>query len=135
MANEKVRWFGRADYGLPPHNAGRLNSAGTGAGEQDHFQREANLARAISFEIASIRPGRNSRSVALQHVPALSVVPAVESPRELHDAHEEAASLPQWMSATRPNRAGMFIPGLLVALAVLAAASGVLSTVLELVWL
>lgn len=135
MTNVRVPWFGRADYGLPPQNAGRLNSTGIGAGERDRFQGGSYMVRPISFEIASVRLGRNSRGAAMRHVPALSVVPVVGSPRELRHAHEGAAPLPQWMSATRPNRAGMLIPGLLVALAVLAAAVGILSTALELVWL
>ncbi len=135
MANERVRWLGRAEYGLPPRNAGPLNPAGTGAGKRDHFRSEAYSAGAVSFEITSIRPCRNSRGAAMRHGPTLSGEPAVKSQRELHHAREEAAPLPQWMSDTRPNRAGMLIPGLLVALALLAAADGVLSTALELAWL
>jgi hypothetical protein len=43
--------------------------------------------------------------------------------------------LPDWTRATRPHRAGMFTPGLLMVIAVLAATGGVVSTVLELAWL
>jgi hypothetical protein len=50
-------------------------------------------------------------------------------------ANQGATPVPHWMRAARPNRAGMFIPGLLIALMVFAAANGILSTVLELAWL
>lgn len=130
MTNERVRWFARTDCDLPPHHACRLDRAGIIAGERERLQ-----YRASSFEIASTRLGRNSRGAAVRQVPALSGRLAVESPWALHHPHEEATSLPQWMSGMRPNRAGMFIPGLLAALAILAAVYGILSTVLELAWL
>ncbi len=135
MTNEGARWFTGVDCGLPPHHACHPNPTSISAGERERLQGDACAGHAISFGIASTRLGRNSRGAAVRLVSALLGIPAVESTRELHPRHEEATPLPQWMSATRPNRAGMFIPGLLVALAVLAAANGILSAVLELVWL
>lgn len=129
MTNEKVRWFADSDDGLPLRHAGCLDSAGDGSGERNR------LARASPFEIASIPQGGNSGDDSVRHIPILSGKPAIDGPRELNDPREEAASLPQWMSATHPRRAGMLIPGILTALAVLAAANGILSTVLELAWL
>ncbi|MEZ0167438.1 hypothetical protein [Microvirga sp. TS319] len=129
MTNEKMRLFADADDGLPLHHAWYLDSAGNVAGERDR------LASAIPFEIATTPQGGNSGGASVRHILPFSKKPAVDRLRELRDPHEEAAPLPQWMSATRPSRAGMFIPGVLTALAVLAVANGILSTVLELVWL
>lgn len=93
-------------------------------------------ALASSSEIASAtQHGQIPHGSAMRHVSASSRIPEVESPRGLQNANEGATPLPHWMRATRPSQAGMVIPGLLTALAVLAAANGILSTVLELAWL
>jgi hypothetical protein len=68
-------------------------------------------------------------------VSASREIPVVEFSREERYPDDGAIRLPGWTRATRPNRAGMFIPGLLMAIAVLAATGGVVSTVLELAWL
>ena len=90
----------------------------------------------ISSEIASATEhGRNSHGAATRHGSASPRISVVESPRELRHVNDGATPLPDWVRAARPSRAGMFIPGFLTALAVLAAANGILSTVLELTWL
>jgi hypothetical protein len=78
---------------------------------------------------------RKPHGAAIWYVFASSRVPLVESPRDVRYTNEGATPLPRWMRATRPSRAGMSIPGLLTALAVVAAINGILSTVLELAWL
>jgi hypothetical protein len=71
------------------------------------------------------------------HLPLsdLSKTPDVESSGELRHADEWAEPLPDWMRTMRPSQTGMFMPGLLIALAALGAANGILSTVLALTWL
>jgi hypothetical protein len=78
---------------------------------------------------------RKPHGAAIWYVFASPRVPLVQSPREGRYANEGATPLPHWMRGTGPSRAGMFIPGLLTALAVVAAINGILSTVLELAWL
>ena len=93
-------------------------------------------ALAISSEITTATEYcRIPHGAAIWYVFASSRIPLVENPREVRYANEGATPLPHWVQGTGPSRAGMFIPGLLTALAVVAAINGILSTVLELAWL
>jgi hypothetical protein len=99
-------------------------------------RRGGDPALATSSEITTTTEYcRKPHGAAIWYVFASSRIPLVESPREVRYANEGATPLPHWVRATRPSRAGMFIPGLLTALAVVAAINGILSTVLELAWL
>jgi hypothetical protein len=75
-----------------------------------------------------------SKSAAIWYVTSSSRMPLAESSWEVRVTNEPAPFLPFWTRAARASRAGMFIPGLLTALAVFAAIGGILSTVLELAW-
>jgi hypothetical protein len=106
------------------------------AHERRHLNQGEDSALAISFAMA-FAAGRshNSNSAFMPELPAPSRTSDHESPPELPRYDEEAAPLPHWMRVAHPSRGGTFAAGLLIALAVVAAASGILSTVLELAWL
>ena len=109
---------------------------GSAARDRRRLGRWGDPVVATSFKIVDAaehcqRPhGKSSCSVF-----ARSRISMVERSREVRCLNEEATPLPYWMRATHPNQAGTLIPVLLSGLAVSAAISGILSTILELAWL
>jgi hypothetical protein len=125
-----------AHYSNKPSQIDLLPGERLAVQDRERLSRCEDRALATSPELASATyRGRNSHDTAMQRMWDSSKTRVIESPRGLLHANEEAVPLPHWTRATRPSRAGMFIPGLLITFAVLAAANSILSTVLALVWL
>jgi hypothetical protein len=149
MTNKRLCRVLRADCDQQPQHGEAVDAASTVVGEGSHRTLAGILLnRSVAdysdndSRIDLIPGGRSAahdrKRLSRGENPApttLSGIPVVECPRGVRYTNEEATPLPHWMRATRPSRAGMFIPGLLTALAVLAAISGILSTILELAWL
>jgi hypothetical protein len=149
MTSKRLSWFACVDYGARPQHAWCLDVAGINAGKRESSRDESPRSAFCNDSVAFMNgAGRSAGAARSSHGAVVGILSARDLvaqahtpgpidlwPREQSAAHERAEPLPAWMRTMRPSQTGMFMPGLLIALAALGAANGILSTVLALTWL
>jgi hypothetical protein len=162
MTSERVFWIACSDHASRPQHAWCGNVASIEADERESSRDESCRAALSDGRVAFMRDaGRIAGAVRDSHRTVVGALldrgPAAHannlSPMDVRsrkqsaahgrtvlrsptgNAGEEPAPLPQWMRTTAPIQPGALMPGFLIVFAALAAANGILSTVLALVWI